>query len=130
MNLNAGLLVISVPDNVYQTPIVRLGLSPRTLDCLISVDVTKVGEVLEMSDEDLLKIRNFGDKSLEELRGTLAERGIATYPKEAAEPAESDLFPTEQLSPLGVGDLSSQEFSQLAGNGDGSASDLGEEDTD
>ena len=82
-----------------------------------------------MSDEDLLKIRNFGDKSLEELRGKLAERGIATYPKDTGEPADGDLFPTEQLSPVGVGDLSSQEFSQLGGNGDGSASDLGEEDT-
>ena len=77
MNLNAGLLVISVPDNVYQTPIVRLGLSPRTLDCLISVDVTKVGEVLEMSDEDLLKLRNFGEKSLEELRRKCAEMGLS-----------------------------------------------------
>ena len=77
MNLNAGLLVISAPDNIYQTPIVRLGLSPRTLDCLISVDVTKVGEVLEMSDEDLLKIRNFGEKSLEELRRKWAEMGLS-----------------------------------------------------
>ena len=77
MNLNAGLLVISVPDNVYQTPIARLGLSPRTLDCLISVDVTKVGEVLEMSDEDLLKLRNFGEKSLEELRRKWTEMGLS-----------------------------------------------------
>ena len=120
---------LTVSPEVYQTPIERLELSPRTLNCLKRAHITKVGEVLDLSDEDLLKIRNFGDKSLEELRGKLAERGIATYPKEAGEPAESDLFPTEQLSPLGVGDLSSQEFSQLGGNGDGAAPDLGEEST-
>ena len=120
---------LTVSPEVYQTPIERLELSPRTLNCLKRAHITKVGEVLDLSDEDLLKIRNFGDKSLEELRGKLAERGISTYLKEAAEPAESDLFPTEQLSPLGVGDLSSQEFSQLGGNGDGSAPDQGEEST-
>ncbi|MCH8897561.1 MAG: DNA-directed RNA polymerase subunit alpha [Chloroflexi bacterium] len=121
---------LTVSPEIYQTPIERLELSPRTLNCLKRAHITKVGEVLEMSDEDLLKIRNFGEKSLEELREKLAERGIATYPKEADEPAESDLFPTEQLSPVAIGDLSSQEFSQLSGNGDGSAPDPGEEGTD
>ena len=67
----------SVPDDIYQTPIIRLGLSPRTHNCLISVHVTKVGEVLKMSDEDLLKIRNFGEKPLEELRRKLAEMGLS-----------------------------------------------------
>ena len=121
---------LTVSPEIYQTPIERLELSPRTLNCLKRAHITKVGEVLEMSDEDLLKIRNFGEKSLEELREKLAERGIATYPKEAGEPAESELFPTEQLSPVAIGDLSSQEFSQLSGNGDGSAPDPGEEGTD
>ena len=66
----------SIPDDIYQTPIMRLGLSPRTHNCLMSVHVTKVGEILEMSNEDLLKIRNFGEKSLEELRRKLAEMGL------------------------------------------------------
>ena len=65
-----------VSPEIFQTPIDRLELSPRTLNCLKRAHITKVGEVLEMSDEDLLKIRNFGDKSLTELREKLAERGI------------------------------------------------------
>ena len=65
-----------VSPEIYQTPIERLDLSPRTLSCLKRAHITKVGEVLEMADDELLKIRNFGDKSLVELRDKLAERGI------------------------------------------------------
>ena len=58
---------ISVSPEVYQTPIEKLELSPRTLNCLKRAHITKVGQVLEMSNEELLKIRNFGEKSLDEL---------------------------------------------------------------
>ncbi|PKB64072.1 MAG: DNA-directed RNA polymerase subunit alpha [SAR202 cluster bacterium Io17-Chloro-G2] len=67
---------LTVSPEIFQTPIDRLELSPRTLNCLKRAHITKVGEVLEMADEDLLKIRNFGEKSLTELRDKLAERGI------------------------------------------------------
>ena len=59
--------LIAVSPEVYQTPIERLVLSPRTLNCLKRAHITKVGQVLEMSNEELLKIRNFGNKSMEEL---------------------------------------------------------------
>ncbi len=71
------MLVSSVPDDVYQTPIRNIGLSPRTYNSLIRADVTIVGEVLEMSDEDLLKIRNFNDKTLQELRQRLSDMGLS-----------------------------------------------------
>jgi DNA-directed RNA polymerase subunit alpha len=50
-----------VSPEIYQTPIDRLDLSPRTLNCLKRAHIAKVGEVLEMSNDDLLKIRNFGE---------------------------------------------------------------------
>ncbi len=67
-----------VSPEVYQTPIERLELSPRTLNCLKRAQINRVGEVLEMNDEDLLKIRNFGEKSLFELHEKLAEHGISS----------------------------------------------------
>ena len=70
-----------VSPETFQTPIDRLELSPRTLNCLKRAHITKVGEVLEMADEDLLKIRNFGEKSLTELREKLAERGLGVPPE-------------------------------------------------
>jgi DNA-directed RNA polymerase subunit alpha len=67
-----------VSPEVYQTPIEKLELSPRTLNCLKRAQINRVGEVLELSDEDLLKIRNFGEKSLYELHEKLAEHGITS----------------------------------------------------
>lgn len=67
---------LNLSPEIYQMPIERLELSHRTLNCLKRAHITRVGEVLEMSDEDLLKIRNFGEKSLSELRTRLAEQGV------------------------------------------------------
>jgi DNA-directed RNA polymerase subunit alpha len=65
-----------VSPEIYQTPIEKLELSPRTLNCLKRSHISKVGEVLEVSDDELLKIRNFGEKSLVELKEKLAEHGV------------------------------------------------------
>jgi len=65
-----------VSPEIYQTPIDKLELSPRTLNCLKRSHISKVGEVLEMSDDELLKIRNFGEKSLDELKEKLVEHGV------------------------------------------------------
>lgn len=94
----------------YETPIEELALSVRAYNCLKRAGITKVGETLEKSDEELLAIRNFGQKSLDELKARLAERGflvtvVATDPmetevEEAEERAEElggklDLEPEE-----------------------------------
>ncbi len=67
---------LTVSPEVYQTPIEKLDLSSRTLNCLKRAHITKVGQVLEMSNEELLKIRNFGEKSLEELTERLGREGV------------------------------------------------------
>ena len=67
---------VMVSPEVYQTAIEKLELSPRTLNCLKRAHITKVGQVLEMSNDELLKIRNFGEKSLDELLGKLQEGGM------------------------------------------------------
>jgi DNA-directed RNA polymerase subunit alpha len=100
---------LTVTPEVYQTPIERLELSPRTLNCLKRAHITKVGEVLEMSDDELLKIRNFGDKSLEELREKLVQRGITAPGKEFVDGSET----------LGaLPGLSSQDLGELMGIGE------------
>ena len=54
-------------------PLERLSLSDRTLKSLKRVGINKVGEVLDMSEDELLCIRNFGEKSYKELFGRLRE---------------------------------------------------------
>ena len=70
--------VVDVPSDVYLMPIERLDLSSRTLNCLKRAKLDRVGQVLELNDDDLLNIRNFGQKSLEELQGKLAELGAVS----------------------------------------------------
>ncbi len=65
-----------VSHEVYNTLIETLDLSARTLNCLKRANVNRVGEVLAMSKTDLLNIRNFGQKSLEELSDALVARGM------------------------------------------------------
>jgi DNA-directed RNA polymerase subunit alpha len=92
-----------VSPEVYQTPIEKLELSPRTLNCLKRAQINRVGEVLEMTDDDLLKIRNFGEKSLVELQEKLAEHGISSLKREGSddpEQAATGTFTVDDLSEL------------------------------
>ena len=66
----------SIPIELFHTSVEKLDLSPRALNCLKRAHIDKVGEILERSKEDLLSIRNFGKKSLDELYGKLREIGI------------------------------------------------------
>ena len=66
----------SVASEVYLMPIERLDLSSRTLNCLKRAKLDRVGQVLELNRDDLLNIRNFGQKSLEELQAKLTELGV------------------------------------------------------
>ena len=61
----------------YDTPIETLSLSVRAYNCLKRSGLTTVGAVLEKSDEELMALRNFGDKSFEELRDKLVANGFA-----------------------------------------------------
>lgn len=72
----AATLAVAVPAEVYNTPVERLELSARTLNCLKRAHINRVGEILEKDRSELLKIRNFGEKSLDELYARLDERGF------------------------------------------------------
>jgi len=58
-------------------PIEDLDLSERPRNCLKRAQVNTVGELLEKSEDDLLAITNFGQKSLDEVIQKLDERGLS-----------------------------------------------------
>jgi DNA-directed RNA polymerase subunit alpha len=66
---------LPIPSQVYERPIEELELSVRAYNCLKRAGITKIGQILEMTEEDLLNVRNFGQKSLDELREKLAVHG-------------------------------------------------------
>lgn len=61
----------TLPPHIAEMPIEQLELSQRTYNCLKRSQITKVGQILELTTDDLLRLRNFGKKSLEELRDKL-----------------------------------------------------------
>src|SRR4051812_13552480 len=67
----------TVSPRIYDMPIEQLELSSRTYNCLKRSQVTKVGQILEMSPDELLALRNFGQKSLTELRQRLEALGVS-----------------------------------------------------
>jgi DNA-directed RNA polymerase subunit alpha len=69
----------AIPNEVYDTPIEQLDLSVRVFNSLKRTGITKVGELLDMlekGEETMLAIRNFGDKSLQELKAQLQIKGF------------------------------------------------------
>jgi DNA-directed RNA polymerase subunit alpha len=53
-----------------------LDLSERPRNCLKRAQVNTIGELLEKSEDDLMNITNFGQKSLDEIKQKLDERGL------------------------------------------------------
>lgn len=66
------------------TPIEDLDFSVRSYNCLKREGVTTVGELVQKTEQDLLDIRNFGQKSIEEVKQKLAEMGLSLKQKEWA----------------------------------------------
>jgi DNA-directed RNA polymerase subunit alpha len=63
-------------------PIEELELSERPRNCLKRAQINSVGELIEKSDDDLLAITNFGQKSLDEVIQKLDERGLSLRNKD------------------------------------------------
>jgi DNA-directed RNA polymerase subunit alpha len=60
-----------------KTPIQELELSVRASNCLESVKVETVGQLVVMTEPDLLKVRSFGKTSLREVKRKLADIGLS-----------------------------------------------------
>jgi DNA-directed RNA polymerase subunit alpha len=65
-----------------EEPIEKLDLSVRSLNCLKREGVHTVGDLLNYSLEDLMDIRNFGEKSVIEVKDKIEAMGLNLKPKE------------------------------------------------
>jgi len=71
-----------IPQTIYETPIEDLDLSVRAYNCLKRAGIIQVGEIVERlrrGDDEMLVIRNFGQKSLDELKESLQDHGFFEY---------------------------------------------------
>ncbi len=63
-------------DNLYRS-VDELELSVRSANCLKNVDIKLIGELVQKSENDMLKTKNFGRKSLNEIKEILTEMGLS-----------------------------------------------------
>ena len=64
-------------DKLLDMPIEELDLSVRSYNCLKRAGINTVEELIKKTEDDMMKIRNFGKKSLEEVKSKLNEFGLA-----------------------------------------------------
>ena len=67
---------VSIPPQLFEMSVEDLNLSMRTYNCLKRSGITKVGQVLRMDRKELLSLRNFGEKSFDELQQSLESREL------------------------------------------------------
>jgi DNA-directed RNA polymerase subunit alpha len=94
-----------IPASLYETPIEVLELTVRAYNCLKRAGITQVGEVLEKlqkGQDEMLAIRNFGQKSMDELTEKLREKGFFDAIEKAEESASEDESDEEQPEEIEV----------------------------
>jgi DNA-directed RNA polymerase subunit alpha len=78
---------LSVPEDIYNMPVDRLDLSVRTMNCLRRGGIETVGQILSKGEKGLLSLRNFGQKSKQEIEDRLKELGLSLAPMKEEEVA-------------------------------------------
>jgi len=64
-----------VNENLFR-PVSELELSVRSSNCLKNADITYIYELVQKTESEMLKTKNFGRKSLNEIKGILEEMGL------------------------------------------------------
>jgi len=86
-----------VSANLLDAPIEELDLPMRAYNSLKRNNITKIGQLLALGDDELLRMRNFGKKSLDEMKERLALRGFIVPESPAGSADESDLPAAAEL---------------------------------
>jgi DNA-directed RNA polymerase subunit alpha len=90
--------VPQLPSNMLDMPIEELDLPMRAYNSLKRNNIVKVGQLLQLKDDDLLRMRNFGKKSLDEMKERLRMRGFilpesesdGAFDEDGEEPFDAD----------------------------------------
>ena len=77
---NVEIMVVKDTDSNKQTlemTVEELDLSVRSFNCLKRANIHKIGDLIEKTEEDMMKVRNLGKKSLDEVIAKLAQFGLS-----------------------------------------------------
>lgn len=100
---------VAIPAHISDMSIEDLSLSMRTYNCLKRSGITKLGQVLRMDKKELLSLRNFGEKSFDELYQSLESRELlpegTPLAISATLPVEGDLDGDEDVEDESLDDI-------------------------
>lgn len=68
---------------LYAMPIEELDLSVRPYNCLKRAGINTVGDLMQRTEEEIVSVKNFGRKSLDEVKEKLTQLGLSLKKKEA-----------------------------------------------
>ncbi len=99
------LVRLSIPDEKYNMPVEQLDLSVRTMNCLRRGGILTVGELINKGEKELMDLRNFGQKSKQELEERLNTLGLSLTPQVEEEVEGEKSAQQEETADLAAGDL-------------------------
>ena len=71
-------------DKMLELTIEELDLSVRSFNCLKRANINNVEDLISRTGEDMMKVRNMGRKSLEEVQNKLAMMGLSLASDDSA----------------------------------------------
>ncbi len=96
MKAEEQLIRLSIPDEKYNMPVEQLDLSVRTMNCLRRSGISTVGELISKKPKELLKLRNFGQKSFREIEEHLKGMGLSLASQIETKKDEEEVAQTEE----------------------------------
>jgi len=72
----AALAIEPVNENLYRS-VEELELSVRSANCLQNANIRYIGQLVQRTEAEMLKTKNFGRKSLKEIKELLSEMGLS-----------------------------------------------------
>ncbi len=99
------LIRLSIPDEKYNMPVEQLVLSVRTMNCLRRGGISTVGELIGKGEQELLSLRNFGQKSKQELEERLNALGLSLTPQVEEGVEREESAQPEEAADLATGSL-------------------------
>ena len=84
-------------DNLFRS-VDELEFSVRSQNCLQNADIKYIGELVQKSEQEMLKTKNFGHKSLNEIKGILREMGLELGMKVEHFPSREELEARKRAS--------------------------------
>ena len=100
MEVGEELIRLAIPEEQYNIPVEQLDLTVRTMNCLRRAGIATVGEIISRGEKELMKLRNFGQKSKREIEERLNALGLSLTPQVEEETKEGEVT---ELAATGMG---------------------------